>query len=263
MVDTKILRKAQLKMVDILLEFDRICKKYDIEYWISYGTLLGAVRHKGFIPWDDDCDICMMRNDYNKFMEIASKELPDNLIIQNHKIDPYYPGNMTKIRMKNTKFVEYDESENERYHQGIFIDIFIFDYYPSYVANILNCMNIINRFKTKRTEYPKGSVMRIGIQVLSLIPYALYTTIAKVLNYTSIPFKSNSDYKYIGLEVNCSDRKYYDKSLVFPLKRQVYFEGYVFNTPYNHEEILRKMYGDYMVLPKPNNRRGHARYIEL
>lgn len=228
MVDEKTLRKAQLKMVDILIEFDKLCIKYDIKYWISYGTLLGAVRHKGFIPWDDDCDICMMRADYNRFMKIAIKELPDNLILQNRKIDPNYPENMTKIRMKNTKYIEHGESENEKYHQGLFIDIFVFDYYPDFVANILNYMYTINRWKTKRTEYPKGSLKRIGIHMLMIFPYTIYTTIAKILNFVSIPFRLDSSSKYIGLEFKCSDRKYYDKNLIFPVNRTLDFEGYFF-----------------------------------
>ena len=114
MVDAETLRKAQLKMVDILVAIDDICKKHDIEYFLAYGTLLGAVRHKGFIPWDDDCDICMMRADYEKFVQIAKRELPKNLFLQNSDTDPNFPRTMTKVRMKNTKLVEFDESENEK-----------------------------------------------------------------------------------------------------------------------------------------------------
>lgn len=74
-INNNILRKAQLRMLNILLEIDRICQKNNIEYWLAEGTLLGAVRNKGFIPWDDDIDICMLREDYNKFIKIAPKEL--------------------------------------------------------------------------------------------------------------------------------------------------------------------------------------------
>ena len=83
MVDEKELRKAQLKMVEILEAIDDICKRHDIKWWLCYGTMLGAVRHNGFIPWDDDCDIAMMREDYERFMKVAQKELPSNLHLQN------------------------------------------------------------------------------------------------------------------------------------------------------------------------------------
>ena len=85
--DGSILRQHQLKMLDILIIIDRICKKHGIKYWISDGTLLGAVRHGGFIPWDDDLDIQMMRKDFKHFIKIISEELPENLALQTHKTD--------------------------------------------------------------------------------------------------------------------------------------------------------------------------------
>ena len=113
MVDQETLRNAQLKMVEILEAIDNICQKHDIKYWLCYGTLLGAVRHKGFIPWDDDCDICMMREDYEKFSKYAN-ELPSNLFLQTNETDSNYSKKIIKIRMNNTKLVESDESENEK-----------------------------------------------------------------------------------------------------------------------------------------------------
>ena len=76
-----VLRKAQMREVAILQEVDKICRKHDIKYWIDFGTLLGAVRHGGFIPWDDDLDISMLSSDYQKFMEVAPQELPDWLFL--------------------------------------------------------------------------------------------------------------------------------------------------------------------------------------
>ena len=69
-----VLRKAQIREVEILIEVDKICRKHNIKYWIDFGTLLGAVRHKGFIPWDDDLDICMLSEDYNRFLEVAPNQ---------------------------------------------------------------------------------------------------------------------------------------------------------------------------------------------
>ena len=76
------LRKMQIRILEIMVEIDKLCRKHDIKYWLDGGTLLGAVRHGGFIPWDDDLDICMMQEDYEKFIEIAPKELPEHLLLQ-------------------------------------------------------------------------------------------------------------------------------------------------------------------------------------
>ena len=113
MVDQEMLRKAQLKMVEILKVIDMICSKHNIKWWLHYGTALGAVRHNGFIPWDDDCDIAMLRADYERFIEVVERELPDNMLFQTRDIDPAYPRKMAKIRLKDTKLVEFDENENE------------------------------------------------------------------------------------------------------------------------------------------------------
>ena len=81
-VEQKELRKAQLIMLDMLVEFDAICKKHNLKYWLDSGTLLGAVRHQGFIPWDDDIDLSMPVEDYNRFKEIATSELSEDIFFQ-------------------------------------------------------------------------------------------------------------------------------------------------------------------------------------
>lgn len=263
MVDKETLRKAQLKMVEILDVVDSICVKHNINYWLAYGTLLGAVRHKGFIPWDDDCDICMMRCDYNRFIKIANNELPSNLVLQNHDLDHNYPKKITKIRMLNTKFIEFDESENEAYNQGIFIDIFVYDYYHPIISNILRKINIIKAWKCNRNKYPKGSIKRTAIQIGIIIPYLFYSTSVKILNKFSIFFRDNEKYQDIGIEVSGSDALFFSKNEIFPLKRDKAFEGKFFLVPNNSEKTLSNMYGDYMKLPEPEDRRWHARKIEL
>ena len=85
-----LLRRQQMRMLEILVEIDKICKKHDIRYWLSSGTLIGAMRHNGFIPWDDDLDIEMMRSDYVRLMEVLPSELPDWLALQNDETDPNY-----------------------------------------------------------------------------------------------------------------------------------------------------------------------------
>lgn len=263
MVDPVTLRRAQLKMLDILVEIDKICTKYGIKYWIAYGTLLGAVRHKGFIPWDDDCDICMMREDYEKFVEVAQSELPDNLFLQNKKTDPYYKKSMDKIRMKYTKFVEFDETEDEKYNQGIYVDIFIYDYYRPSLVRILNVIKVIQIWKQKRKQYPKGSIERISMQLLILLPYLFYSMLMKIFVVLSIFDRKNKKFNVIGQELKSWNLKFCDKNIIFPLKRNYEFEKKFFYVPNNAHRSLHDIYGDYMKLPEVEDRQWHAKKIEI
>lgn len=262
MVDQETLRKAQFKMVEILEAIDDICQRHDIKYWLCYGTLLGAVRHKGFIPWDDDCDICMMREDFEKFSQYVN-ELPENLFLQTDKNDPYYRRKIVKVRMNNTKLVEFDESENEKYHQGIFVDIFIWDYYDSFSKDLLKKVSKVNSWKYKRKKYPKGHWKRAAIQVAVAVPFLGYNIINKSMRVISRTYRKNSNLNYIGAEIKLQEYVYYDKNMIFPLKRNISFEGRFFLVPNNSDAFLRQCYGDYMVLPKPENRRWHAKKIEV
>ena len=120
----KAIQKCEL---EILSEIDRICVRHRIPYFAIGGTALGAIRHKGFIPWDDDIDIAMERNEYNRFLSYASKELGSSFFIQNIDSEPDSPFYFTKIRKNDTQFVECYLKE-AGIHQGIFVDIFPFDH---------------------------------------------------------------------------------------------------------------------------------------
>ena len=144
------LRKAQIREVEILIEVDKICRKHDIKYWIDFGTLLGAVRHKGFIPWDDDLDICMLSKDYKKFLEIASDELPEWLFIQNKSTDPSYRRSICKVRDLNSFFVEQYDDFSAPYKKGIFIDIFEMIEYPKVSRNTLK---FLSRWSKKTDQF--------------------------------------------------------------------------------------------------------------
>ena len=116
------LRKLQLLELDILKEVDRICRKYRITYSICGGTLLGAVRHKGFIPWDDDVDVAMLRKDYDRFFKICKKELNPKYYAQSLSTDPQYRWAYGRILLRGTSFVRCGQ-EHLKAPTGIFIDI--------------------------------------------------------------------------------------------------------------------------------------------
>ena len=96
------LRKAQLRMLEILKAVDAICRKHQIDYWLDAGTLLGAVRHKGFIPWDDDIDIAIRREDYPRMREILQQELPENLVFVDWTTDKNFFDACGRVKMRST-----------------------------------------------------------------------------------------------------------------------------------------------------------------
>lgn len=125
-LNEEILHKLQRKQLEILLEFDRVCNEMRLNYSISSGTLLGAIRHKGFIPWDDDVDVVMLREDYEKFLEEGKRYLPKNYFIQTYENDKNYPHNFVKIVDISTTLREGYTSNIDMIN-GIFIDIFPID----------------------------------------------------------------------------------------------------------------------------------------
>ncbi len=118
------LRKKQLRMLEMLKYIDSICKKNNIKYWLSSGTCLGAVRHCGFIPWDDDVDIELMEDDYNKLIELLRNNKSEDFVIQTHQDDPNYIMDFAKLRDKRIMVKEVFGIDKSYKYQGLFIDIF-------------------------------------------------------------------------------------------------------------------------------------------
>jgi len=262
MVDEKTLRRAQLKMVEILTAIDDICTRHNIDYWLTAGTLLGAVRHNGFIPWDDDCDIIMFRKDYDRFMEIAQKELPKNLLLQNKDLNPNYPKKMTKVHMKGTKLVEAKESMNEKFHQGIWVDVFILDYYPDYAKYITRALQIVPKLHSKKKKSPKGSLKYLGYGALSGALYLLHGPLRYFFYWVSKFYQRNENLKLIGLQAEVFDDVFMTMEDLYPINRNIIFEGKFFPIQNQYRKWLEEKYGDYMTIPPVEERRIHAKYIE-
>ena len=119
-VDIRQLQLVQLKMLE---EIDRICKKHDIKYSLFAGSALGAIRHKGFIPWDDDLDIVMMRPEYERFLAAAQKELNESYYLQK-EFSENWPLQFSKLRKNNTAFIERYIPKMDGIHMGVYVDIF-------------------------------------------------------------------------------------------------------------------------------------------
>ena len=122
---TERVKKIWYTEINLLIAFDRMCKEHNLKYSVCYGTLLGAIRHKGFIPWDDDIDVFMMRDDYNKMLKIAPNYFKEPYFFQSAYTDVMVWG-FSKLRDSRTTAIEFDNMK-EQFNQGIFIDIFPLD----------------------------------------------------------------------------------------------------------------------------------------
>lgn len=262
------LRDAQMIMVDILKNVHDLCEKHGIKYFLDAGTLLGAVRHKGFIPWDDDVDIGMLREDYNKFLKIAEKELPDYLFLQNFETDKYYDIYPVpcKVRHNNTMYFEEEFKGNYKMHNGIFIDVFPYDSLPkhNFVYKIQRALsyNILKSFKRiDRIPEKLSFKNRITFSFYQLV-VKVFTTERrlKFFKYLTNWNDINSEYMGYGLDTYWSEYVY-KKSDYFNLVK-LEFEGEQFYAPRNYDAILTQLYGDYMTLPKEEDREWHAKEIK-
>lgn len=246
-------RKAQMRMLDILIIFDRICKKHDIPYWIISGTLLGAKRHQGFIPWDDDIDVQVLQKDYTRLLHVLELELPERFIVHSKKNDDNYRYYFAKIR---DTYSFYDEPgcEKMKYH-GVFVDIFPVESTPSNTFKYLIDI-ILSKHRDYKNLNKKWKQM-VGYSLGILLPICL-TYIALIrFTYRFIPQK-NLTYSY-GIPFH-----YYNKiETIFPLS-EIEFESQTFKAPHNIEQHLRDNFGsDFMQIPPKQKRIHHSNYIYL
>lgn len=257
---------AQKVMLEILLEVHRICVQNDITYWLEAGTLLGAVRHKGFIPWDDDMDISMPREDYEKFLKIAQKQLPKGYFLQTTDTDPGYKCEITKVRRLNTLLIETGETGNEKYCHGIFIDIFPYDYYQH--SWFVKWMRWTCLIRNEKEKYRRGSLIRLLVtlytNVVLLIPIEISKFIKNRLALKPELFR-NKNSKYFTMTLFHNIPRLTKTKDILPVKLEKnVFEGYSFFIPNNSDKFLKVVFGDdYMQLPPLSNRKTHAKKISV
>lgn len=248
--------QAKLVMLKILSAFDKVCRNNEIRYWLSEGTLLGAVRHGGFIPWDDDIDVAMLREDFLKFEKIANTQLPFDIFLQTRKSDPDYPLYLVKLR---DKYSTYEEKNLKRCncHKGIFIDIFIMD--------TLRFPKVQSFLKTflHGTNYTNVSLLTVCIQktIGRLLKYIINHLNLPVYEWLNRLFHSSiKDATYIGYSMEINEKLLYKKDYIFPLKEHV-FEGKMYFVPKDYDAYLHHVYGDYMTLPPEEKRGKHSTAI--
>lgn len=249
------LRNVQLKMLDILVVVDRLCKKNDICYWIDFGTLLGAVRHKGFIPWDDDLDIYVHEKDFDRFQIVCLEQLPDDLFLQNEKTDPdSHMGNgMVKVRDRNSLFIHDFDNFKKEYNKGVFVDVFKAKIYPRMNSRVLKYLFTRIKFAHGFFKYyPELNLKNIICFFLYPISYVFHKSLIQLFSIGKpcLIGVTPESYTY-GMLAKIDD--------VFPLQ-ELEFEGHRFMAPRDPDVCLRNVYGDYMQVPPPDKRRTHVIY---
>lgn len=273
--DKEVLDKLHAVQVEMLKDFAQVCEKHGLSYFAVYGTAIGAVRHAGFIPWDDDIDVGMLRSDYDKFMKIFPKEMKEKYNLLTPQIDGRYSCTVTHIQRKGTKFVS-EVTKDLKCEQCIFMDIFPFDYVPqdrkkqisqSRKANILGKLLFLSGNPNPVIEYDgiKGETMALACRLIHIIlklfrvkPECLYKKYIKnatKYNMSSERGRYVTSFEYVG---GLKD-KIVAKD-IFPLKK-VPFEDIEINLPNNNDKFLKKVYGDYMKLPPEDQRVNHMPLI--
>jgi lipopolysaccharide cholinephosphotransferase len=231
------LRRAQLKMLYILNVIVAIFEKNDIPYWLDYGSALGAARHKGFIPWDDDLDVTIPEEYYIRASIALINELPPDLILQSKENTENYPNTHLKVRDLNSIYVE--KGFEYFRHKGIFVDIF-----PAKKTN-LKIQKLINKYKYNI------SVTNIIFNKYLTPKYILYKSL-ELLFKAILPFFSKKHHIIPYFE-----NKIIPLNLIYPLS-VCKFEGVNFNCPNDLDNYLKILYGDYLKLPPIENRKTHA-----
>lgn len=251
------LRKMQLLQLDMMVELDRICRKHDIKYCITYGTMIGAVRHKGYIPWDDDADISMLREEYEKFKSVADQLDPSICYFQDHTTDPGYRWGYGKLRRTGTTFVRLGQ-EHLRCKTGVFIDIFPLDDVPNgRLAQLLHtayCDLLRKILWSEVGKYSAKGLEQLWYRILAHIPVKIVFSQLKRMSAIS----RNSSSNHVRTLTFPLFRKH-DLKKEWLLDRSEYeFEGRLFFGPTDYDAYLKSQYGDYMTLPPENERKGHA-----
>lgn len=248
-------------LTGILVEIDAICRRHGLRYVLAGGTALGAVRHGGFIPWDDDLDIAMPRADYDRFLEIAGRELPSDLYFRCFKTDPDYYLPFGKVCRRNTSYVTELDSELTEDNE-IFVDVFPLDSAASPTSALLKLRAtlvkglkaVVIRKKKMHLQSTSGKVRLI--QIL-FAPFSCRTLMRWQENVMRWQGKKSTEYL-----TNLGSNYHYVKqtmpeSMYFPA-REVAFEGRQFMAPGKLEDFLTRLYGmNYMELPPLEKRVTH------
>lgn len=253
------LQKVEFELFKV---FKETCEKLNLNYFLVCGSALGAARHGGFIPWDDDMDVGMYRDDYNKFMEQAPKLLPEGLFLQNYKSDPKFPHIFAKLRNSNTTYIEKSTAHLNINH-GVYIDIFPLDGYPDEPAEqkkLARLKSLYVRQLTCGCKLPPTWKGKLSVSCFRLLGYHRRT--AKI----AAKYEAHiSKYSVKKSKVICNHGTWYGKrdfisADFYGNGTDIICEGISARAPEKCDEYLTALYGDWRTPPPPEKQKGHHYY---
>ena len=243
------LAKLKEKELEILLEFDRICRKHDIKYSLTFGTLIGAVRHHGFIPWDDDIDVIMTRDNFNKFLSVVNDEINNKYYYVDLSTNKYYGLLFGKMMMKNTIMKETSMLKSKAPF-GIFIDIFTIEKTSKDAKKQLRQFKKywrLRRIMLARAGFYSNKLLYFAGLLLRIIPSSLLNKI-DIKNKMKYSDEADGDCIILETDGHNIEQAIFDKYF-FNDYIQIDFEGHSLMIFKNYDSFLRKIYGDYLALP--------------
>lgn len=267
--DPETLKKLQRMELDILKDFQELCKKHNLDYFAGGGTAIGAVRHQGFIPWDDDIDVNLKRDDYEKFLKYAKEEYSDKYVLINAEENSLYPLMSTRWMKKGTKFKE-EAFKDVDMELGVFLDVYCFDNVPDddkvlkkhgYKVWFLNKLMILKMVRKPVLYYGglKAAIVRAGcfvghyfLRLIHLSQPFMYKKVKTQL--TKYNGEKTKRLAYLFDPTPFTSVIDYDD--VYPT-REVPFEDGVIRVGNKVENYLSRRFGDYMTLPPEEKRHNH------
>ena len=261
-ISPKELQKIQL---NILIKVANFCDENNINYFLFGGTLLGAIRHQGFIPWDDDIDIAMTRDQYELFLKKWDYS-DTSLILQNKTSNPEIHHSYTKIRLLESSFIE-QETEFSDFNKGIFIDVFPIDNFPE-KPNVIDKILLFCRMYLMALSLHKAGYKDMSNKAVKLIvSFSNIFLSIKLINFLNQKIME----RYIKLESSYATSytsgagyyKHHIKKEIYEDLININFENHNFKAPKKFDAYLKRVYGDYMKLPTLDDQKSQHRVIKI
>lgn len=268
-MEQELLRKVQFTQLEIAREIRRVCEENGIAYFLSDGSFLGAVRHQGFIPWDDDMDISMLRADYEKFCQIAPEKLKKEYCLQTWYTDPNYGLPFGKVMKRNTVYLESKKTRRLQ-ENGFYVDIFPVDVLPEGEkerALYAKRLKHLYRLKLMKSGYKPWMdcdrinwVKRIGYLYYQFC--ALFRDGGKLAKAYDALATAYPEGKQVCMQWGQSGLVPFEESWVRELA-DYSFEGEIFSGPKEYDQYLRNQYGEYMQFPPVEERGNRHQILEI